>query len=128
MNAPNYFLFLLSLFAYAFSLPVVIRDVYAPRIISPHQGDVWVIDQYRDVTWNVSNPPTQITNPNGTLYLRKGNVTFLNSTLATNFSILLGTIKVRVPRVEPGDDYRVVLFGDSGNWSPPFIITGNEDR
>jgi hypothetical protein len=34
----------------------------------------------------------------------------------------LGTIDVTVPRVKDGDDYQIVLFGDSGNFSPKFTI------
>lgn len=60
--------------------------------------------------------------------------------LKDNFDILLGSIEITVPQVEDGDDYRIVceylsvqsllnqswtpllVFGDSGNWSPPFSI------
>lgn len=44
--------------------------------------------------------------------------------LAENFSILLGRIEVTVPWVEDGSDYQIVLFGDSGNFSPTFTING----
>jgi hypothetical protein len=62
--------------------------------------------------------------------------------LQENFSILLGRIEVMVPWVDDGSDYQVVceqhilllipriganrdpVFGDSGNFSPFFTISG----
>jgi len=78
------------------------------------------------VTWQVAEPPIQITHPIGRILLRKGEHT-LNVTLADNFDILSGAISVTVPDVVPGDNYRVVLFGNSGNWSPPFSIAIGDD-
>jgi len=46
--------------------------------------------------------------------------------LADKFDILLGRITVQVPWVVDGDDYQLVLFGDSGNFSPQFTITGSD--
>jgi len=43
--------------------------------------------------------------------------------LQEGFDILLGRIEVEVPWVVDGSDYQLVLFGDSGNFSPNFIIT-----
>ncbi|KAF8633258.1 hypothetical protein AX17_004434 [Amanita inopinata Kibby_2008] len=119
-------LFAFSLFTLVSSLPLVARDVYVPPILTPTKGDQWVIGERRNVTWDVSDPPMHITNPIGQIYLRKGDRTFMNFTLASNFSILLGSIEVQVPAVLPDDDYRVVLFGDSGNWSPTFSIISND--
>ncbi|GLB37439.1 hypothetical protein LshimejAT787_0404900 [Lyophyllum shimeji] len=105
----------------ASAIPIAKRDVYVPPVLAPAEGDVWVVGQNQTVTWQVKQPPPHITNPIGRIMLRKGEQT-LNVTLADNFDILSGTISVTVPNVGPGDDYRVVLFGDSGNWSPPFTI------
>ncbi|KAJ6493267.1 hypothetical protein C8R45DRAFT_184908 [Mycena sanguinolenta] len=99
------------------------RDVYAPPVTYPHAGTVWKVGQRHNVTWNVINPPARITNPTGQIMLRKGNLT-TSVVLEKNFSILLGRIEVKVPRVKHGDDYQLVLFGDSGNFSPYFTITG----
>ncbi|KAL1722866.1 hypothetical protein EV715DRAFT_246867 [Schizophyllum commune] len=44
--------------------------------------------------------------------------------LAQGFSITLGSYDVTVPDVEERSDYIIVLFGDSGNSSPKFTITG----
>ncbi|KAJ3539198.1 hypothetical protein NMY22_g4844 [Coprinellus aureogranulatus] len=103
-------------------------DVYAPPVLEPKQGDVWVIGEKRDVVWDTSSPPKQITNSKGTIRLRKGNSTLESVNLGSGFSILDGKREVTVPDVEEGDDYRIVLFGDSGNWSEVFsIIAGTLD-
>ncbi|KAF8734967.1 hypothetical protein AX14_002985 [Amanita brunnescens Koide BX004] len=115
-------LFFLSLFAFVFSLPLVVRDVYDPPILNPNSATVWTVGKEYSVDWDTSNPPAQITNTIGEVYLRKGDLTDVDHPLAGNFSILLGTIRIRVPDVEPGDDYSIVLMGDSGNWSPSFRI------
>ncbi|KIL66222.1 hypothetical protein M378DRAFT_75513 [Amanita muscaria Koide BX008] len=122
MNTKLFVFSLFSLFALVFSLPIVIRDVYVPPILTPKAGDVWVIGEKRTVTWDTSNPPQSITNKIGEIYLREGDTTFLDSPLAQGFDILLGTMEVTVPNVTPGNDYMIVLMGDSGNWSPPFSI------
>ncbi|MFJ3221146.1 GPI anchored serine-threonine rich family protein [Kitasatospora sp. NPDC086801] len=101
------------------------RDVFVPRILSPRAGTVWRTGERVDVTWDVSDPPTQITNRTGLIALRVGDVTLLDRILASDFDILLGRVEVTVPDVPPGDDYRVVLSGDSGNWSEPFTITSD---
>ncbi|KAM6502257.1 hypothetical protein JOM56_002234 [Amanita muscaria] len=122
MNTKLFLFSLFSLFALVFSLPIVIRDVYVPPILTPKAGDVWVIGEKRTVTWDTSNPPQSITNKIGEIYLREGDKTLLDSPLAQGFDILLGTMEVTVPNVTPGNDYMIVLMGDSGNWSPPFSI------
>ncbi|THH18121.1 hypothetical protein EW146_g2815 [Bondarzewia mesenterica] len=118
-------LFLVSLFALVAAAPVALvpRDVYVPAVLYPHRGTVWKVGNHHNVTWDVSNPPAQITNSIGSIYLRKGELTDMNHTLASGFSILLGRIEVQVPDVVPGIDYSIVLFGDSGNFSPRFTIT-----
>ncbi|KAK0466871.1 uncharacterized protein EV420DRAFT_1505906 [Desarmillaria tabescens] len=125
----NFTLFITALFALLFpmsvlSAPVLVsRDVYAPAVVLPDSGSVWTVGSTQTVTWDASSPPTQITNPTGTIRLRKGNKTDMTSVLAEGFSILDGQVEVTVPSVEPGSDYRVVLFGDSGNWGETFTIT-----
>ena len=51
------------------------RDVYVPPVLYPHSGTVWKVGQTYSVTWDNSNPPHQITNPIGQIYLRKGDRT-----------------------------------------------------
>jgi len=103
-----------------FAAPLEPRDVYVPPITKPIAGDIWIVGECYDVKWDTSNPPAQITNTLGEIDLRRNNITFL--TLAKGFDIRLGTYKITVPQVPDGDDYQIVLFGDSGNFSPYFTI------
>ncbi|TFK39037.1 hypothetical protein BDQ12DRAFT_650706 [Crucibulum laeve] len=116
------FLFtILSLFSIVSALPVVRRDVFVPPLITPAEGAVWKIGSTQTVTWDASNPPAQITNPQGTLYFRKDELIQLDNPLATGFDILLGRLNVVVPEITPGV-YQLVLLGDSGNDGPSFTV------
>ncbi|OBZ69166.1 hypothetical protein A0H81_10913 [Grifola frondosa] len=102
-------MYLLGLFAHLTGAVPILdnaqkRDVYVPPVLYPHNGTVWTTGQHHNVTWDgdLSTPLV----------------------LAANFSILLGRIEVTVPWVLPDIDYSIVLFGDSGNFSPQFTITG----
>ncbi|KAI0636488.1 hypothetical protein C8Q77DRAFT_1050716 [Trametes polyzona] len=97
------------------------RDVYVPPVLYPHSGTVWYKGQVHNVTWDVSDPPVNITNKFGRIMLRKGDLS-TPLILADGFDILRGRIEVTVPWVLEGDDYSVVLFGDSGDWSQKFAI------
>ncbi|KAF9460592.1 hypothetical protein BDZ94DRAFT_1222827 [Collybia nuda] len=125
MNLTNLFsLFLLSFVVLVRGKPLSLspRDVYVPPVLYPHTGTVWKINNHHNVTWDNSDPPVNITNKIGRIMLRKGSLT-TPLILADNFDILLGRIEVMVPWVLEGSDYQVVLFGDSGNFSPLFTIT-----
>ncbi|KAH9855867.1 hypothetical protein C2E23DRAFT_901200 [Lenzites betulinus] len=97
------------------------RDVYSPPVLYPHTGTVWYKGQTHNVTWDVSSPPVNITDKTGLITLRKSGIP-TPLILADGFDILLGRVEVKVPWVVEGDDYSVVLFGDSGNWSQDFTI------
>ncbi|KAJ7217295.1 hypothetical protein GGX14DRAFT_602861 [Mycena pura] len=113
---------LMSALALAVATPLAPRDVFVPPVTYPHTGTVWKVGQHHNVTWDTSDAPVSITNKIGQIMLRKGDLT-TPVILQENFSILLGRIEVQVPWVLDGDDYQVVLFGDSGNFSPEFTIT-----
>ncbi|KZV84423.1 hypothetical protein EXIGLDRAFT_753845 [Exidia glandulosa HHB12029] len=99
------------------------RDIWSPHIIYPHEGTVWQLGARHNVTWDTSDAPANISNA-ALIFLRKGNTTFSNDTLASGFDLRAGRTEITVPSdFAPGTDYRVVLFGDSGNWSPQFTIT-----
>jgi hypothetical protein len=100
------------------------RDVFTPPVLYPHNGTVWKIGQHHNVTWDTSNAPAELSNPVGLILLRKAGET-TPVILANNFSILLGRIEVTVPWVVDGADYSIILFGDSGNDSQDFTITGS---
>ncbi|KAK7469368.1 hypothetical protein VKT23_003843 [Stygiomarasmius scandens] len=65
--------FLVALFSLALSAPLAVRDVYAPPVLYPHNGTVWKVGQRHNVTWDISSPPSQITNPHGMIVLVKNN-------------------------------------------------------
>ncbi|KAK0203260.1 hypothetical protein DFS33DRAFT_1385610 [Desarmillaria ectypa] len=100
------------------------RDIFAPPITSPTTGTVWTVKTTQNVTWDTSNPPSPITDRNrSSIRLTKGGRQ-LPVVLADQFDIMLGSIEVEVPWVSEGDDYALILFGDSGNWGKTFTITG----
>ncbi|CDO70317.1 hypothetical protein BN946_scf184843.g6 [Trametes cinnabarina] len=118
--------FLSSWVQFALSAPIASqekRDVFVPPVLYPHAGTVWTKGQRHNVTWDTTDAPVNITNKVGTILLRKGDLT-TPLVLAAGFDILLGRIEVTVPWVIPDSDYSVVLFGDSGNFSPEFTIQG----
>ncbi|KAJ3509183.1 hypothetical protein NLJ89_g5356 [Agrocybe chaxingu] len=123
-----------TLLAAAFSMgvqasPLSRRDVIAPKITSPDANTVWTVGSVVTVTWDTSNfpPDSQITNPIGKVILGFDendslNLDF-NNPLAQDFKLRDGSVQLTVPDVPPRDDYLIVLFGDSGNTSPTFVIT-----
>ncbi|KAF9528986.1 hypothetical protein CPB83DRAFT_853559 [Crepidotus variabilis] len=100
------------------------RDVFVPPITSPNANTTWISGQTTMITWDTSNHPVNITNKVGLIFLRKG-PSMTPLILAEKFDILLGSIPIQVPNVVEANDYAIVLFGDSGNISPPFSITGS---
>ncbi|KAH7921314.1 hypothetical protein BV22DRAFT_1019579 [Leucogyrophana mollusca] len=116
----------LSLFAMAISLPVArlqARDVFVPPILYPHAGTIWKVGNHHNVTWDTAGAPVNITNSIGHIYLVVHGLIDLDNELAGGFNILDGRVVIQVPDVAPADDYALVLFGDSGNFSPNFTIT-----
>ncbi|KAH0832068.1 hypothetical protein J3R83DRAFT_12976 [Lanmaoa asiatica] len=108
---------LITLLALAASLPLTqsaMLDVWAPQITDPRSDTVWYIGTFATVSWDVSNPPSSITNPQGTIYLVKDGVIDLQNPLVENFDILAGTVAFIVPDV-PSGIYQIDLFGDSGD-------------
>lgn len=100
-------------------------DVWNPNITSPDATTVWVVGTKVNVTWDTSDAPNQISN-RAAVMLRDstGPVPAENPFLKEfgSFDLRQGTVEVTVPDVQTGSDYRIVLFGDSGNWSPEFNI------
>ncbi|KAF5341622.1 hypothetical protein D9611_002162 [Ephemerocybe angulata] len=121
MRAASFIFASVALFASAVSAAPA--DVFVPHITAPIAGAVWKIGSTQEVTWDTSNAPGQISNPEGNIFLRDvtQGITLLDSPLATGFNILEGKQAVHVPNVAAGP-YEIVLFGDSGNFSPTFQI------
>ncbi len=112
-----------SVFATSIHIARDVNDVYAPPITSPNASTVWTVNTTQTVTWDTSNPPAQITNPIGTIRLRKDGITFCMAssvdcrfdaddigavTLASGFDILLGEFEVTVPDVAESSEYILV--------------------
>ncbi|KAF8735202.1 hypothetical protein AX14_002556 [Amanita brunnescens Koide BX004] len=116
--------FFVALFgAFVTAAPVVNRDVYVPPVIYPNYGTVWKAGSTHNVTWDTSDPPLQITNKLGRIVLSKHGLLLLDTPLAIGFNILHGRQEVTIPAdAEPGTDYAIVLFGDSGNYGETFTI------
>ncbi|KAJ3983580.1 hypothetical protein F5890DRAFT_1413415 [Lentinula detonsa] len=98
------------------------RDVFVPPITYPTNTTVWNSGEVHNVTWDISQAPVNITNKIGRIQLRQDDITF-PLVLAYDFDILLGSYNITVPLVISGA-YQLVLFGDSGNFSPEFTING----
>ncbi|KAK0482783.1 hypothetical protein IW261DRAFT_1418311 [Armillaria novae-zelandiae] len=103
-------------------------DIFDPPVLSPSTGTTWTVKTTQTVSWDTSNPPDLITNRNhSSIRLTKGGRQ-LPIVLADEFDILIGKIDVKVPWVVDGDDYAVILFGDSGNWGEEFSIQGGPNN
>lgn len=115
------FLTLLSCALCAPLSAVMRRDVWVPKITSPTSGSTWTVGGSFLVTWDTSSKPPQVTNPYGKIYLRLGDET-QSSPIASGFALTDGRVEVTIPSDTTPGQYRVVLFGDSGNWSDQFPI------
>ncbi|KAG2148618.1 hypothetical protein BD769DRAFT_1382114 [Suillus cothurnatus] len=107
------FFILLTLFSCALCAPlstVMRRDVWVPTITSPTSA-----------AYGLSEEPSEVTNPTGQVYLRQGDATQSNP-IASGFPLTDGQVEVTIPEGTTAGTYMIVLFGDSGNWSPEFQI------
>ncbi|KAL5520799.1 hypothetical protein ACEPAF_2802 [Sanghuangporus sanghuang] len=106
----------------------IARDIWSPKVLTPNEEVGWVIGTLANVTWDTSNPPAVISN-GSRVQLVKGGIPLASGPgstsepLAEDFDLLAGFVEVTVPDIEPGNDYQVVLFGDSGNIGPLFSIS-----
>jgi len=95
-------------------------DVFVPPITFPTEGTVWVSKTQQNITWDASGAPPTISN-GALLLLRQNNITspFI---LAKDFDLRAGSLEITVPWVLSNTNYQLVLFGDSGDFSPVFTI------
>jgi len=102
------------------------REVFVPHILTPDEDTVWHAGQMVNVTWDTSDAPspTHIINEALiVLHIRPFSDAFEPVTMAANFSLTTGFQEVQVPwSASTNNSYAIVLFGDSGNWSPTFTI------
>ncbi|KAI5118694.1 hypothetical protein M0805_003350 [Coniferiporia weirii] len=124
----TFFAVLASLFFLASALPVNLqrRDIWDPKVLYPHELTIWKVGNKYDVVWDLSQKPAEVTNFIGEIYLLLI-VDVTVEPLASGFNLTIGHIEITVPNVEPGWDYQLVLMGDSGNFSPQFIIVSEDD-
>ncbi|KIY70803.1 hypothetical protein CYLTODRAFT_168696 [Cylindrobasidium torrendii FP15055 ss-10] len=116
--------FMLMLFSFVSAVPLnTLRDVWVPKITSPVSGTVWTVGETVEVTWSTADTPVYISN-GGRIGLGRDDRIIADDALIRTFDLreANGAINVTVPEVEAGDDYFIVLFGDSGNWSDKFTI------
>ncbi|KAF8469398.1 hypothetical protein DFH94DRAFT_602351, partial [Russula ochroleuca] len=105
---------------------LVKRIVIDPPITNPSADTVWTPGNSELVTWYDDLHIPSTGNFTGMLILghqSAGSENLdLQNPLATGFSLRDGSVRVTCPTVSPGNNYIVVLFGDSGNASPQFTI------
>lgn len=99
--------FICCLFSLVFALPVT-RDVWVPQILSPDASTVWQVGGTYLVTWDVSSQPSQVTNPQGMVYLRTNDATQSNP-IVQGFPLSAGQVNVTVPAdTQPSNEWIVV--------------------
>jgi hypothetical protein len=118
---------LLSASTLIFAAPVDLstRDVWVPKILSPTEATVWHLGKTYQVEWALDQKPENVTNPTGTIYLSTAGLLNITHPLAKGFKLTDGHVLVTIPKDTagvPGDDFAIVLMGDSGNASPNFTI------
>ncbi|KAH9060472.1 hypothetical protein EDB87DRAFT_607524 [Lactarius vividus] len=125
MSLLTFVLFYVLVFVQA--VPLVKRIVVSPQITSPSASTTWNVGDKVTVTWETSSipPPGNFTGQLllGFLTLEGENLD-VDHPLAQDFSLSTGSVQITVPNVPVRTNYIVVLFGDSGNASPQFTITG----
>ncbi|PFH46964.1 hypothetical protein AMATHDRAFT_7226 [Amanita thiersii Skay4041] len=90
--------------------------LWVPKILTPDAHTFWRAGHVETVTWDTSDQPNA-TSVFGHIVLR------FVADITPSFNLVEqnGSMAVRVPDVKPGR-YQIVLFGDSGNFSPYFHI------
>ncbi|KAF8524976.1 hypothetical protein JB92DRAFT_2702652 [Gautieria morchelliformis] len=107
-----------------------LRTVYDLPITAPRAGDTFTAGGTTSVAWHTAVlPASGSPSHNGTLvlgFVQSADFSEYLDTehpLASGFSLQAGAQSVTFPEDLPSrDDYIIVLFGDSGNISPRFII------
>ncbi|KAF8550737.1 hypothetical protein OG21DRAFT_1419219 [Imleria badia] len=122
---------LISLLALVASLPfskAKSLDVWTPQIEIPNSTTIWSLrNPPYLVRWNTSQPPPEVSNYTGAVYLVHNNLIdygkLPDHPLAQGFNLLSGEVEVQqLPCDTKPGTYQVDLLGDSGNWSANFTI------
>jgi len=99
------------------------RDVFVPPVLTPNSHSVWKVGSKQTVTWDVRSPPAQITNTEAQVILVTDGRLDFEHPLAKGIDVLTGKAHIVVPKVAPGKNYQILVFGDSGNTGEFFTIT-----
>ncbi|KAF4617259.1 hypothetical protein D9613_005662 [Agrocybe pediades] len=99
------------------------RDVFVPPVVLPNSQSVWKVGSKQTVKWDVSDPPAQITNTEAKIILVTDGLLDFEHPLAEGLDVLKGSHQITVPKVKPGKNYQILVFGDSGNTGEFFKIT-----
>ncbi|KAH7103086.1 hypothetical protein BKA62DRAFT_697165, partial [Auriculariales sp. MPI-PUGE-AT-0066] len=92
------------------------RVVYDPTVTYPHKATVWKLGARHNVTWDTSDAPSSISN-RASVWLRKDETTLYDYPLGEGFDLHVGRYEIIVPKnLATGSDYRIHLYGDSGNF------------
>ena len=110
-------------------ISVVQCIIVNPKIFVPNNQTVWYVGCQADIAWDTSQIvttgplQTETSGPIMLGYIIPPNPSeHLFLTLVPNVNLTLGFAHITVPNVPTRNDYIVVVFGDSGNASPPFTI------
>ncbi|KAJ3550383.1 hypothetical protein NMY22_g521 [Coprinellus aureogranulatus] len=95
--------------------------VFVPHITAPVANDQWTIGSVQTVRWDISDAPSEISNPEGSIFLREV-LTQKLRLLDDGFSILDGAHNITVPVNVPTGPFNIVLVGSLDNLSPTFFI------
>jgi len=94
-------------------------DVFTPKIVQPNHTTVWVTGEYVTVVWETDKAPENISNAAS---IRLGVCHQDSDEIIRDFDLRSGEASFLVPYYPPGDNYCIILFGDSGDVSEPFSI------
>ncbi|KAG7442979.1 uncharacterized protein BT62DRAFT_343253 [Guyanagaster necrorhizus] len=125
-------LFSAFFFAVAIAYPMTKLQeliVWSPTITSPTSSTNWCAGTPLNVTWDMMGMPEDGKNSTGLLLLghqtQDSENLDIHHPLANGFPLSRGWVFCTMPNdTAPRSDYIVVLFGDSGNASPRFNVSG----
>ncbi|KAF8192124.1 hypothetical protein BJ912DRAFT_849172 [Pholiota molesta] len=124
MNFLTNFVFaILAFLSLVSAAPIEARDVFVPPVLTPNSHSVWKVGSKQTVTWDVKSPPAQITNTEAQVILVTNGRLDFEHPLAKGIDVLTGKAHIVVPKVTPGKNYQILVFGDSGNTGEFFTIT-----
>ncbi|KAI0632227.1 hypothetical protein C8Q77DRAFT_1158886 [Trametes polyzona] len=101
--------------------------VFRPVITSPQAGEFWAHDSDHTVTWDPPVIPAGGVEQRGDIWLgywdpfSVGQHLDFAHPLATNVSVLAGSVDVHIPNPKPRTSYIIVAF-ESSVMSPEFTI------